>query len=160
MKTYYIYHIPGVKIGCSNNPKARVKRQGYSQFEILEEHSDIMIASEREIELQKQYGYQKDNASQLYYKQSNRGRLGAISQIRSGINNWQRGLGRKGFVNEKHQIKMSSAGGKANLGISKPSSIILAKALNIDWTCPYCLKTGKGSGNYNRWHGNNCRYRP
>ena len=57
---YYIYHIPGVKIGCSINPKARVKKQGYSDYELLETHTDIKIASIREIELQKQYGYEID----------------------------------------------------------------------------------------------------
>jgi hypothetical protein len=58
---YHIYHIPGVKIGCSTQPKQRVKTQGYSTFEILETHSDIYEASKREIELQKQYGYKVDD---------------------------------------------------------------------------------------------------
>ena len=64
MKKYYIYHIPGVKIGCTNNPKKRVSSQTSNEWEILEEHSDINIASKREIELQKQYGYKVDK--QLY----------------------------------------------------------------------------------------------
>ena len=54
---HYIYHIPGVKIGTSQNPKKRVKQQDHSEFEILECHTDIYKASEREIELQKEYGY-------------------------------------------------------------------------------------------------------
>lgn len=57
---YYIYHILGIKIGCSKNPKRRVNQQGYGEFEILEEYEDINIASERELELQKQYGYKVD----------------------------------------------------------------------------------------------------
>ena len=57
---YYIYHIPGVKIGCAKNPKARIKRQGYTHFEILEEHSCIFEASRREIQLQKERGYPID----------------------------------------------------------------------------------------------------
>ena len=64
---YYIYHIPSVKIGCSTQPKQRVKRQGYSNFEILEVHTDIDLATKRERELQKQYGYKIDTAT---YKQS------------------------------------------------------------------------------------------
>jgi hypothetical protein len=63
--TYYIYHIPGVKIGCSIEPRPRIKRQGYSNFEILEEHTDIYVASNREKELQKQFGYQTDDT--LYW---------------------------------------------------------------------------------------------
>jgi hypothetical protein len=66
MKKYYIYHIPGVKIGCSDKPSRRVKSQGYIDFEILEEHECIYKASDREIELQKQYGYLVDKI--LYWK--------------------------------------------------------------------------------------------
>ena len=32
---YHIYHIPGIKIGCSKNPKIRVSSQGYNNFDIL-----------------------------------------------------------------------------------------------------------------------------
>jgi len=58
---YYIYHIPGVKIGCTNKPYRRIEsEQKQLKYEILEEHNDIMFASKREIELQKQYGYRVD----------------------------------------------------------------------------------------------------
>jgi len=57
---YYIYHIKGKKIGCSSNPEFRVKQQKSNYFEILEEHTDIFKASEREIQLQKEYGYKVD----------------------------------------------------------------------------------------------------
>jgi hypothetical protein len=63
---YYIYHIEGIKIGCTKNPKRRVKQQGYDEFEILEQHDDINIASERELELQKKYGYKIDTTT--YHK--------------------------------------------------------------------------------------------
>ena len=83
MKKYYIYHIPGVKIGCSNQPEYRVNKQGYTYFEILEKHSDIYKASEREIELQKEYGYDidtvpyyisKNNRKKFTKEESDRGR--------------------------------------------------------------------------------------
>ena len=57
---YSIYHIEGVKIGVSKNPKGRVKKQGYDTFEILEEHTDIYEVSDRELQLQKEYGYKVD----------------------------------------------------------------------------------------------------
>jgi hypothetical protein len=57
---YYIYHIPGVKIGCSQNIKKRMQSQKFSQYEIVEEHYDVYKASKREIELQKKYGYKVD----------------------------------------------------------------------------------------------------
>lgn len=58
---YYIYHIPNVKIGCSTEPKKRVKSQGYTEYEILEKHECIYKVSDREKELQKEYGYKVDN---------------------------------------------------------------------------------------------------
>jgi hypothetical protein len=64
---YYIYHIPGIKIGCSTEPNTRVEKQGYTEYEILETHIDIDIADIREKELQKEYGYKVDTAT---YKQS------------------------------------------------------------------------------------------
>jgi hypothetical protein len=64
---YHIYHIPGIKIGCTKNPIVRINQQTKSNWEILETHSDIDIASKREIELQKQYGYKVDTST---YKQS------------------------------------------------------------------------------------------
>ena len=59
---YYIYHIPGIKIGCSSEIDIRVESQGFNSYDILEQHFDIYIASKRERELQKQYGYKIDNA--------------------------------------------------------------------------------------------------
>jgi hypothetical protein len=59
-KTYYIYHIPNVKIGVSTQPKKRTKVQGYADYKIIEQHQCIYKVSDREIELQKQYGYKVD----------------------------------------------------------------------------------------------------
>ena len=58
---YSIYHIVGIKIGCSTQVVKRIKEQGFNNFEILEEHTDIYVASDREMDLQKQYGYKVDN---------------------------------------------------------------------------------------------------
>ena len=63
---YWIYHIPGVKIGVSNQPDVRTKIQGFSEYEILEEHTNVKIVSEREQELQRQYGYPVDKIA--YWK--------------------------------------------------------------------------------------------
>jgi hypothetical protein len=58
---YYIYHIPNIKIGCTDNIERRIEQQGFTDYEILEEHIDIFRASNRELYLQKQYGYKIDN---------------------------------------------------------------------------------------------------
>ena len=65
--TYCIYHIPGVKIGVTNNVKNRVEeQQGYSEgeYEILEMSDDIDYISKRELYLQERHGYRVDR--QLY----------------------------------------------------------------------------------------------
>ncbi len=74
---YYIYHIPGVKIGCSKTPAERVAKQGYTQFDVLEIHSDIHEVSNREKELQKEYGYAVDKA--YYYETVSRASLGGLA---------------------------------------------------------------------------------
>ena len=57
---YTIYHVPGIKVGCSKNVEARVKQQGFTKYEILEVHYDRTTASEREKKLQKELGYEID----------------------------------------------------------------------------------------------------
>lgn len=59
-ETYYIYHIPGKKIGCSSVIKRRIREQKFSNYEILEQHNCIYTASKREQQLQKEYGYSVD----------------------------------------------------------------------------------------------------
>ena len=60
---YYLYHIPGKKIGVTRNLRTRVTlMQGYkeNEYEVLEQSKDIDYISDREIELQKSYGYKRD----------------------------------------------------------------------------------------------------
>ena len=60
---YYIYHIPGKKIGVTTNLKSRVEdQQGYGpgEYEILGEYTAITGASERELYYQRLYGYPVD----------------------------------------------------------------------------------------------------
>ena len=61
--TYYIYHIPGQKIGVTRNLNKRVtEQQGYApgEYEVLFEGEDIDEVSRLEIGLQKSYGYRVD----------------------------------------------------------------------------------------------------
>lgn len=63
-ETYYLYHIPGKKIGVTRDLNRRVTQtQGYKlgEYEVLESSTDIDYISEKEIELQKSYGYRKDH---------------------------------------------------------------------------------------------------
>ena len=60
---YYLYHIPGKKIGVTTNLEERVhKQQGYypGEYEIIEQSEDIEFISEGELIMQKWYGYKVD----------------------------------------------------------------------------------------------------
>ena len=61
--TYYIYHIPGKKIGvtCDLNNRVTVQ-QGYGpdEYEVLETSEDVDYISAKERKLQKEYGYRVD----------------------------------------------------------------------------------------------------
>ena len=64
---YYLYHIPGVKIGVTTNLAERVEnQQGYNpgEYEVVMSTRDIDLISEKEISLQKALGYRVDR--QLY----------------------------------------------------------------------------------------------
>ena len=76
---YYLYHIPGKKIGVTTDLEERVhKQQGYypGEYEVIMSTEDIDFISNEEIKLQKLHGYRVDR--QLYknlhnnnYKQLN-----------------------------------------------------------------------------------------
>ena len=60
---YYLYHIPGKKIGVTRDLISRVvDQQGYDldEVEVLEQSTDIDYISDRELELQLSYGYRVD----------------------------------------------------------------------------------------------------
>ena len=66
---YYLYHIPGVKIGVTTNLEDRVERQqGYypDEYEVIMSTTDIDLVSEKERQLQKALGYRVD--MKLYSK--------------------------------------------------------------------------------------------
>ena len=60
---YYLYHIPGKKIGVTRDLNTRVTlMQGYKEgeYEVLLTSTDIDYISTKELELQKSYGYKVD----------------------------------------------------------------------------------------------------
>ena len=78
---YYLYHIPGKKIGVTRDLNNRVTLiQGYkeNEYEVLEQSEDIDYISDREIELQQSYGYKKDR--KLYKNLFNKMKINATEQ--------------------------------------------------------------------------------
>ena len=78
---YYIYHIPGKKIGVTRNLNNRVTlMQGYkpNEYEVLDSSEDVDYISKKEIELQKSYGYKVDR--KLYKNLFKKMKLNATEQ--------------------------------------------------------------------------------
>jgi NTP pyrophosphatase (non-canonical NTP hydrolase) len=81
---YYLYHIPGKKIGVTSNLNTRVTLiQGYKEgeYEVLDSSDDIDYISDLEIELQKSYGYKVDMKKyNELFKKSNQMKINATEQ--------------------------------------------------------------------------------
>lgn len=148
MKTYYIYHIPEVKIGCSVNPNRRVKRQGYTDFEILEEHTDIQIASLREKELQKQYFGREDNINSY---------ANSVTNNTYQLTNEDRSKGGKTQGRRNVESGLLKRNAIENVKNGKAKAFFkagAAKTANTIYTCPYCgrdnLKGNIALGNHKK----------
>jgi len=135
---YYIYHIPGIKIGVSTNPKQRVHNQGYNSFELLEQHEDINVVSKREKELQRQYNYRVDRPD--YADTVERSYIAAKSKSIAKVNA------------AKENIKKATAAAVLAGAPSKAGKVNASK----ERKCPYCGKEGKGPTMY-RYHYENCK---
>ncbi len=103
---YYIYHIPGVKIGCTKNPNNRIKQQTHSESEILEIYEDINIASKRERELQKEYGYKVDTCDYI----SATSKMNPLNPAKAG----KASASKSWKENRDRELKKCSKGGKVN----------------------------------------------
>ena len=80
---FYIYHIPGKKIGVTRNLNRRVThQQGYNadEYEVLLTSDDIDYISSKEIELQKSYGYKVDRQTYKNLTKSNKMNINATEQ--------------------------------------------------------------------------------
>ena len=82
---YYLYHIPGKKIGVTCDLENRVtKQQGYEphEYEVLDMSEDIELISNLEIFYQKEYGYKVDMKlyKDLYKLNNNNMRINVTEQ--------------------------------------------------------------------------------
>ena len=81
--TYYLYHIPGKKVGVTTNLEERVhKQQGYypGEYEIIETSEDIDFISAGEQIMQKCYGYKVDEVPYNKLKFNNNMRINVTEQ--------------------------------------------------------------------------------
>ena len=150
---YYIYHIPGTKIDVSTEPEFRVKAQGYDSYEILEQHTDIHEVSNREQELQRQYGYPVDSVSYWISYQNQLARASFDSRSKGGMIAGAKNIesGHLASLRTKeHQSYAASCVPKEKRGNGARSQNAILR------TCPHCGFQGKAIGYY-RYHENNCK---
>jgi hypothetical protein len=145
---YNIYHIPGVKIGCTRQKVSkRVKQQGYTNFEILETHTDINIASDREIELQKQYGYSEKFIKTDYKQQIEFGKKGQLATKgkpgKGAKYQIQNKIGMFGYSKEERLVINT----KTNIIRAQRAKEVLSKPIKV-----YDYKTGKYISKFNSIH--------
>ena len=163
MEHYYIYHIPNFvhsdgsigKIGQSIRPKKRVKEQGYSEYEILEVHTDKNIAAEREIELQKQFGYKVDS---IKYNQINYQKMGLTvgkMNAESGrVVEMGRASAKKQWnENRELQIEKSKKGGE----ISKIMHSKKVEQCDLNWNVIKTFDSTKDAARYMNGHASTIR---
>lgn len=136
MEKFFIYHKKGKKIGCTNNLKRRVEfEQKILDYEILEVHTDIFLASKREKELQREYGYRVDGAPYYvqYFRSKKRTREGILAAAK------KQAIAKKGKRQKhlEHPVEQFTKEGK--FVKRYPSIGRAAKALNCDptniWAC-------------------------
>jgi hypothetical protein len=118
---YYIYHIKGVKFGCSVEPENRVKAQGFTDYSIHETHTDIYLASDREQELNREYGYPVDDVP-YYISVQNRRKWTQEDSEKGGeankLSGWMSTLGKSGASG-----KMQFIEGRGMFGMSDEKKI-------------------------------------
>ncbi len=183
---YTVYHIPGIKYGCTNDIHRRSKenRQTYGKsIEInnVYETTNIEEADELEQFLNSEAQYKTQQTSYIEITQK-----GNKFKFKTGITPWNKGLDNlpstwnKGLTKETnesirkqseaitgHEVSIETRGkiSKANTGrINSPQQNELISKANTGRvydivTCPHCNKTG-GSSGMKSWHFEYCKQNP
>lgn len=125
---YYLYHIPGKKIGVTCNLNNRVTlMQGYksNEYEVLASSEDIDFISSKEIELQKSYGYKVDRQTYSNLNKLNKMKINITEQTttfpvpREELADW---------LIENKDLTWETDHGEFNIAEEKIRSWVLANA--------------------------------
>jgi hypothetical protein len=154
------------KVGCDSNYPARAIKYELTNYRILEEHEDIMIASYREVDLQIELIGKRD--SNAYYFET------VERSVKGGNTAFRKRKGIHGYNEEERKLNSSNAG-KHCKGISKnngprnssPLQITQSKIAQTFATeaakrkivCEHCNEPFS-TGMYTRWHGSRCPKNP
>ncbi len=158
MEKYIIYHVKGVKVGCTCDWPKRIIDQGFTEneCEILHEVDDVYEASDLEIKEQKARGYKVDSVP--YFKSLN------------ARNNWIRTDAHKKALKDGHNTpEYKQKAININLGENNPFYGRTHSEETIEQmkesarkrhrpylTCPHCGIVTRGGG-YTVHHGDRCK---
>jgi len=156
---YTIYHIPGIKIGCTKDLKtrSRANRKKYGKdinIETLFEYEENLISVNEigniEWEFADHYGYKREahysnlvNGINLGNKHSDEQKAKWTEDRKGNTYGFQKGA--TSIFKDKEHTQESNIQNRNTQNERFPTR-----------TCPYCNKTGKGTA-MNRWHGDNCK---
>jgi len=125
--------------------------QGFDTYELTETHTDIMIGSEREKELNTTAGYPW-NDGQYYYLMVERGTLnkGTPKSDTSKMKEYHQNRPKE------HADKIQAS--KIGVPLSKELKQNISKGIakNPKILCTHCEES-YDPRNYSRWHGDNCK---
>ena len=168
MTNYYIYHIEGIKIGVTTDVPRRMKEQGFTEWEHLETHTCVYEVSDREQELQRQYGLPVDLVPYhvVYLMTQNSERNDKISETQTGRimsdeTKAKMSVAKKGKTRtEETKTRIS----ESRIGIARSAETcanISAAQKGIPKTtsqCPHCELIGS-KANMTRYHFDNCKHK-
>jgi hypothetical protein len=150
MIKYYIYHIEGVKWGCTINLEKRLKVQGYNIASIKEviEKYDIDEAAELEKQLNIEYNYSWNDGQD--YRM-------IVNALKKTYKNKVRYTPEHTFTKKDCQLGGYITGKKKGekQQIARRNNV---SKINIYKTCPYCNLTTRGAA-YHRYHGEKCKHK-
>ena len=169
---YYIYHIAGIKIGCTDDLEKRMSDQGFTEWEILETHEDGWLAGDREQELQKEYGLPVDKVHYMISRQ-NRPKWNDDTRHKFTIEDCKKGgeAGKGVSISDTSKYKEYALNRpkshadkiqQAKFGVShseeRKAKISEAIRNNPKIECEHCSKL-IDPRNFSRWHGDNCKHK-
>lgn len=161
---YYIYHIPGIKIGCTKHYPQRCIDQGFTEYELLETHTDRNTANNREQILQEEYGYGSDNRTYIQAisayniskdKFHSEGGKSVIESRKQDNKKWKDSIKAGQIAGGKKQGKINAENGHV-IEMGKISAKSLKHPNNVIGKCEHCGKETT-LPLLSRWHNKNCK---
>jgi hypothetical protein len=152
---YTIYHVYGVKIGCTKNYPDRCLGQGFEDGsfgieDLVSDDCGKKFAGDVEKFWQKYYGYRVDRGHYLYLDEMGR-RSGEL-----GTTGFQSGEAGKVGGRRSSEEQIRSGTHISQLGLTGLQTGVAQRiAGRKEHTCPYCGKIGRGNVMF-RHHFDNC----